>query len=173
MIEIVLAILLLSGAAIFQSVVMSRMPLLLGTADLILLVLVAWTVQDRARFPWVWGCVAGIVATLVSGMPIGVLFSVYIAITGIAIILRRRIWKAPLLTMVAVVSVGTGLVSTISILGVLLMGVFINIIDALNLIVLPGLVLNMLLAIPVYVLIREIAGWINPGDALTADDGEL
>lgn len=173
MIEILLAILVMAGVGIIQSAIVSRMPLLSGTADLILLVLASWTVQDRVRNPWVWGLAAGAVATILSGLPPGILLSAYTLVTGLAYLTRRRIWRAPLLTTMAVTVAGTLLIAGLSVFGVLTMGMFIDFVEAFNLIVLPGLLLNLLLTIPIYVLVREFTRWIYRGDASVPADGEL
>lgn len=172
MIEIISAIIVMGGAGILQSAVVSRMPLLIGTADLILLIMTAWTVQDRVQHPWIWGCTAGITATLISGLPTGVLFVGYLIIAGLAFFARRRLWKAPILTMMGLTLIGTTLVAGLSYLGVLVTGVLIDIGEAFYLIILPGLLLNMLLAVPVYILVREVTRWIYPVDANIPLDNE-
>ena len=42
-----------------QLAIISRLPLLHGTADLMLLVLVAWALQERVRTAWFGRCLAG------------------------------------------------------------------------------------------------------------------
>lgn len=172
MIEVISAIIVMGGTGILQSAVVSRMPLLTGTADLILLIMTAWTVQDRVQHPWIWGCAAGIAATLISGLPTGVLFIGYLITSGLAFFARRRLWKAPILTMMGLTLIGTLLVAGLSFLGVLGMGVFIGIGEAFYLIILPGLLLNLLLAVPVYILVREITRWIYPSDSSIPLDNE-
>ncbi len=52
-----------------QLAVFSRLPLLHGTADLVLLVLVCWALQDRVKSHWFWTLLAGGMVTLASGLP--------------------------------------------------------------------------------------------------------
>ena len=49
---------------IFQTSVVSRLPLLHGTADLVLLVVIAWSLQERVRTAWQWALMAGLVVVL-------------------------------------------------------------------------------------------------------------
>jgi rod shape-determining protein MreD len=148
--------------AIIQSTIVSRMPLLNGTADLILLFIVAWALQDRVETTWQWCLIGGILASLYTALPFGSLVVAYIISTGIARLLKRRVWKAPVLAMLSAIFVGTLVVQLTSLLARLIMGVNIPLISMLNLILLPGLLLNLILAIPTYFIMNDVAGWLYP-----------
>jgi hypothetical protein len=64
--------------------------------------------------------------------------------------------------MLAAVFSGTLIVQLTSLIGRLLTGVNIPIINVLNLILLPGLLLNLILAIPVFSIMHDMAGWLYP-----------
>jgi rod shape-determining protein MreD len=148
--------------AILQSTIVSRMPLLNGTADLILLFILAWALQDRVDSAWQWCLIGGIFASLYSALPIGTFILAYFIATGIARLLKRRVWKAPFLAMLAAVFIGTLVVQLTSLTARLITGVNIPIINMLNLILLPGLLLNLILAIPVFSIVHDMAGWLFP-----------
>jgi len=57
---LLVAIPVLGLAIILQTSIVSRMTLLSGNADLILLVLAAWGLQERARGTWAWGMAASL-----------------------------------------------------------------------------------------------------------------
>jgi uncharacterized PurR-regulated membrane protein YhhQ (DUF165 family) len=76
--------------------------------------------------------------------------------------LKRRIWKVPFLSMIASVFTGTVIIDLISFTVVSLQGTPLSILEVLNLIVLPSLLLNLLLAVPIYIVVRDIAGWLYP-----------
>jgi biotin transporter BioY len=86
----------------------------------------------------------------------------YLIATGIARILKRRVWKAPFLAMLAATFLGTLVVQLVSLVARLVTGVNIPMTSALNLILIPGLLLNLLLAIPVYSIVHDLAGWLYP-----------
>ena len=157
-------LLLFGILAILQSTIVTRMPLLNGTADLILLFIVAWALQDRVESAWQWCLIGGIFASLYSALPFGTFVIAYLIATGIARLLKRRIWKAPFLAMLAATFVGTIIVLLIAMLGRLITGVNIPILSALNLILLPGLLLNLMLAIPVFSIMHDMAIWLYPGE---------
>jgi rod shape-determining protein MreD len=138
------------------------MQLLNGTADLLLLFIVAWALQDRVESAWQWCLIGGIFASLYSALPFGTYVIAYLIATGIARILKRRVWKAPFLAMLAATFLGTLVVQLVSLVARLVTGVNIPMTSALNLILIPGLLLNLLLAIPVYSIVHDLAGWLYP-----------
>jgi hypothetical protein len=150
------------GLVMLQSAVISRMPLLQGTADLVLLVLIAWALQERVKTAWHWAIVASIFASTSTALPFGTLILAYLLVTGFAIYIRRRIWKAPMLAMLASAFTGTVITLIISYLAVTITGVLIPPILVLNLVILPGVLLNLLLSIPVFILVRDFANWVYP-----------
>ena len=98
---------------ILQSAVVSRIPLLEGQADLILLAVLGWSLQERVRGVWFWVLIGGLAAGLASALPFGVLMASYLAAVGLASVLKRRVWKAPFLAMIASVFLGTLILSWI------------------------------------------------------------
>lgn len=148
--------------AIIQSTIVSTMPLLNGTADLILLFIVAWALQDRVNSAWQWCLIGGIFASLYSALPFGSYIVAYMVCVGIARLLKRRIWKAPFLAMLAATFVGTIVVQLISLGARFITSVSVPLISVLNLILLPSLLLNLLLAIPVFSIMHDMANWLYP-----------
>jgi rod shape-determining protein MreD len=148
--------------AIIQSTIVSTMPLLKGTADLILLFIVAWALQDRVDSAWQWCLIGGIFASLYSALPFGSFIVAYVICVGIARLLKRRIWKAPFLAMLAAIFISTLVVQLVSLIARLIMGVSIPLTNILNLILLPSLILNLILAIPVFSIMHDMASWLYP-----------
>ena len=155
-------IILFGIIAILQSTIVSRMPLLLGTADLILLFIIAWALQDRVDSAWQWCIIGGIFASLYSALPFGSYIIAYLLATSIARMLKRRVWKAPLMAMLVATFIGTLIITFGSFLARSISGINIPITSALNLILLPGLLLNLILAIPVYSIVHDMAVWLYP-----------
>jgi hypothetical protein len=86
----------------------------------------------------------------------------YVVVVGFAQILQRRVWQAPLLAMFTITFLGTVIVSLISFAVLGLSGVNMPLEDVLGLVVLPSVLLNMLLAIPVYAIMRDLSHWVYP-----------
>lgn len=149
-------------SVILQSAVISRVYLLSGIADLPMVMLAAWSLQEEVDSAWHWAAATGLLVGFVSGIPLVVPLVGYLAIVFLARIFQRRVWQAPLLAMFSITFLGTILVSALS-LGILrFAGVPLPMSDVLGLLALPSVLLNMLLAIPVYAVMRDLARWVYP-----------
>lgn len=147
---------------ILQSAVISRIYLLSGIADLPMVMLAAWALQEEVDSAWQWAAATGLLVGFVSGISWIVPFFGYLAIVFLARIFQRRVWQAPLLAMFSITFLGTILVSSLSIVMLRLAGVPLPIQDVLGLLTLPAVLLNMLIAIPVYAVMRDLARWVYP-----------
>lgn len=160
--EVLIAIPVLVLALMMQLAVFSRLNLLFGSADLLLLVLVAWSLQERIRWAWVWGGLAGLLVGYVSGLPWYVPLLGYLGAVGLAQMLRRRVWQAPLLAMLLVTLAGTLLMHVLSFLALRLAGDPLPLGDSFNLITLPSVFLNLFIGLLIYPLVRNLAVWLYP-----------
>ena len=149
-------------SVILQSAVISRVYLLSGIADLPLVMLAAWALQEDVDSAWHWATATGLLVGFVSGIPWVVPVAGYIAIVTLAQIFQRRVWQAPLLAMFSITFLGTIFMGLLSLVVLRLRGVPLPISDVLGLLILPSVLLNMLLAIPVYAVMRDIARWVYP-----------
>jgi rod shape-determining protein MreD len=158
----IIAVPFLSFWVIFQSAVTSRISLLEGHADLVLLAVVSWSLQEKVRGIWFWAVFGGLAAGLVTALPFGLLLAGYLIVSGLALFLKKQVWKVSFLSMIASVFVGTLIISFLSFAAVSLQGTPLPIVEVLNLVVLPSLLLNLLLSVPMYVVVRDIARWLYP-----------
>jgi len=149
-------------AVILQSAVISRIYLLSGIADLPLVMLAAWALQDGVDSAWHWAVALGLMVGFVSGIPWYVPVISYTIIVALAQVLQRRVWQAPLLAMFSITFLGTAVLSLLSFVVLRLSGVNMGLEDVLGLLVLPSVLLNMLLAIPVYAVMRDLSRWVYP-----------
>jgi rod shape-determining protein MreD len=157
-----LAIPVIILSVILQSAVISRLTLLSGFGDLPLVMLAAWALQDGVDSAWHWAVATGILVGFVSGIGWPVYVIGYVAVVLLAKVLRMRVWQAPLLAMFSVTFLGTIILSVLSLAVLQLSGVTIPLQDAFGLLALPGVLLNLLLAIPVYAVMRDLAHWAYP-----------
>lgn len=149
-------------ALMLQTAAISRINLLYGSADLVLVILAAWALQERVTTSWQWALVAGALVGFVSGLPWFVPLVGYLLIIGVARLLQRRVWQAPLLAMFTVSFIGTLMMHILSVISLRLSGDPLPLGDSFSLITLPSILLNLLLAIPVYAVIRDLARWLYP-----------
>lgn len=155
--SILVAIPVLGLAIMLQTAIIERINLLNGAADLVLLIIAAWCLQERVRGAWIWGGAAGLMVGYVSGIPWYVYLAGYLVIVGLARLLAHRVWQAPLLAMFTVTLIGTMVLLTLTYLERSLLEVSLPFNLSFVQIILPSILLNLLLAIPVHSLIRDLA----------------
>ena len=153
---------ILALAVILQSSVVSQVRLLSGYADLLLVMLAAWSLQERVDSTWHWGAAACLMIGFASNLPLGVILVGYFGVLLLARVLQRRVWQAPLLAMFSVVFFGTLFFHILSVVVLRFLGTPFAFGEVIGLITLPSLLLNMLLAIPVYSSMRELSHWVYP-----------
>ena len=149
-------------AVMLQSAIVSRVTLLSGFADLPLVMLAAWALQEEVESAWHWAAAASLMVGFVSGIHWLVPVLSYLAVVAFAQVFQRRVWQAPLLAMFSVTFLGTISMSVFSLVVLRLVGISLPLGDVFGLITLPGILLNMLLAIPVYAVMRDLARWVYP-----------
>jgi rod shape-determining protein MreD len=159
---VLLAIPILGLLVILQSALASRVQLLQGTADLVLLALVAWAVQERVKTSWHWAVIAGLMMGVASALPLGAALAGYLAATGLALAFRRLIWQVPLLAMITGTFLGTVLTHAIDVAALRFNGSEIPWMQAFNLVTLPSALLNLLLAVPMYALLGDLSKAVYP-----------
>ena len=153
---------LLALIVILQSAVITEIKLLYGYADLVLIVLAAWALKAEPVTAWIWAVFASLMVSFVSEMPWPVVFGGYALVILLAQILRNRVWQAPLLATYAVIFIGTLAMNMLALVVLNLLGRPIPLGESLGLIVLPSALLNLLLAVPVYIIVRDLSQWATP-----------
>ena len=159
---IFLALPILGLMVILQSAIFSQVHLLNGSIDLVLLVVVAWSVQERVKTAWHWGIIAGLLVSLATSVPIWAIVPAYVIATGIAIYMRRIFWQRPLLAMIMATFFAILITHAITVFALGITGIPIPLIEAFYLITIPSILLNLLLSIPMYALIGDLANWLYP-----------
>lgn len=157
-----IALLVIIFSVILQSSVVSGIRLLSGSADLPLILVAAWALQDKVDTAWHWAVATGILVGFVSGISWVVPVAAYVVIVVLAKILQMRVWQAPLLAMFSITFLGTIVLDAFAYGSLRFSGVLIPFQDAFGLQTLPRILLNLLFAIPVYAVIRDLAYWMYP-----------
>ena len=147
-----------------QTIVVSSLKLLGGTADLMMLVVVSWALQDRVETAWEWAILGGLLIGFVSALPIYIPVLGYILITWIARFMQKRVWQTPILALLFVTVVGTLVVNILPLVLLQFEGTPILFNDGMSQVILPSMLLNLIVALPVYLLIRDFARWVYPAE---------
>lgn len=161
-----IAVPLLGLAVIVQTTLMGRFTLLNGEADVVIVILVAWALQEGVTTSFHWALLASVMVSLVSRLPWFIYVAGYGGTVLLALLLQRRVWQVPMLAMFSVTFLGTVLISFLSYLYINLSGGAIAMADALGLVTLPSVLLNMLIAIPIFGMMRDVAHWVFPETAV-------
>ena len=160
--SVILSIPTLGLMAVIQSAVISRLPLIRGTADLMLVVLVAIALQKTVNTAWQWSAVGGLLIDYLSGLPFGVFTFTYLITTGAALVIRERVWRYSFLMQLLIVLLGTLIAHTLAFIIQFLQGGSLNLGEVLQLVTLPSIILNSMLSLPVYILVQDVLEQVTP-----------
>ena len=159
MIDYYLAVPVLLLFSVFQISVISRIQLINGTADIILLTIAAWGIRDKNRSVFLWGLVGGLFISITSSMPLFTPIIPYMVIAILTQIFQTRIWQAPIISVIVVVIIGTLFQHVFHLFVLLIDGLELNWSIALQAVTLPTIFLNLILLFPVYILINDLRKW--------------
>jgi len=157
---VLLGIPVLMLTMVIQTTAFSRLPLLYGTADIVMLVILAWMLNDRVKHGWEWVIIAGLITSFVSGLPPLLPLVGYLMAAGLAYWLKKRIWQTPVLAMLFSTFLGTVMVQSLSLITLIIMGTEISLPIGYSLVIMPSALWNLILAVPVYTLVSEMVGWV-------------
>ncbi len=160
--HILLAFPVLAFVLMIQTIIISTLPLLSGYADLMLLVLIAWGLQERVRAAWIWAVIAGLMVGTVSALPLFIPVAGYLLITAMTRLLTRRVWQSPILAMFIMTFAGSLVYQGLVMVFLIFNGTALPVSDSLNLVILPATLLNLLLALPVYGIVADLAQGLYP-----------
>lgn len=148
-------------AGILQATVFSRIKLLNGSADLILLIIIAWSLNQHTAYSWVWAILGAVIMTYLSAIPFYGYFIVYGMVWLFILFLKTFFWQMPLILMLLVTIVGSLLSAAVSygILNFSVVPIDFNV--SLTQITIPSLTLNLLMAIPVFGLLNDLASVVG------------
>ena len=147
---------------ILQTVIVRQIPLLQGSADLVMLVLIAWALQRRVQTAWHWAVIGGLLVSYVSAIPIYVNLTGYLLVVGMALFFRQRFWQVSLIIMFVTTFLATLVTQFLVFIYLVITDVPLPVLDSINLIILPSLLLNILLAAPFYVWMSDLTNWLYP-----------
>jgi len=85
--------------AMLQMSVFSQWKILSGSADIVLLFVVAWCLQDRSKRLWLLVILMAGLAGSVSALPVYIPFVVYLIVYRVSRLVQSRLMQSPLLGM--------------------------------------------------------------------------
>lgn len=160
MAEIISFIPILLIAGTLETAVFSRLQILYGSADLVMIVLIVWTLNANTKYSLILVLLAGFVMTFYSALPMSGYFLIYLSIWFMIRILKLWVWQMPLILLVFVTIIGSFLSTAISFGLLMLQDVRYDVSFVVTQIFVPSMTLNLFLAFPTYVFLNDYANWL-------------
>lgn len=160
MLEVITGFLILTIAGFLQIGFFGKIRLMGGTTDLIMLCIIAWSINERSKYSWILVIAGGLIMSYVSAMPMNGYLWMYLIIWFIIRFIKMRVWQMPLMLMLFVTILSSLLISVGTLALLFLQNASVNYIDAFRQIIIPSLVMNLLLSIPVYAFLNDVINTI-------------
>ena len=148
--------------SVIQTVAVSRITLMGGSADIILLAIVSWGISEEDSSVFSWALVGGIFISFISAMPTAAVITSYLVIAGISRVFKKVLWQAPILAILLSSFIGTIVKFTIDIIALQLMGIELTLFESIKMALAPNLILNIFILFPVYLIVSDLARRISP-----------
>lgn len=162
--EIIVGLPILAAAAFIQVGFFGQIRLMGGTPDLILLCIIAWSINDRTEYSWILTIGGGLIMSYISAMPMNGYLWMYLFVWILIRFIKMRVWQMPLVLMLFVTITAT-LVVSVGTLGLLfLQNANVNYLEAFRQIIVPSLVMNLLLSVPIYAFLNDVINTIYIND---------
>lgn len=145
-----------------QLSIVSQIKILSGNADILLLYLIVWCMYDRSKLLWLMVFVMAGLVSSVSALPAFIFMILYFFVYGVSRLFQKRLMQSPLLGVIVITFVASLLQIALNMAYLFISGAEFNLSTAMFDVALPSLLLNMLLAIPIHALVREIAQYAFP-----------
>ncbi len=140
------------------------MTLLNGVPDLMLVAVISWCFQSRVKNGWIWAIIAGIIFGTVSTIQYYVPMATYLIMVGIIKIIKGRIWQLPILTILVITLIGTFIEHVFFLIALYFSGVVLPLGQALQEVVIPSMLLNLVFSFPLYWIMRDLSSWVYPSE---------
>ena len=147
---------------ILQTSVISRIQLLNGNADIMMVAVITWGFQDRVENQWLWAVIAGLLVSLTSAVPFFIPLITYIIVTWMVRILKGRIWQLPIISLLLITIIGTIILHLLSLVALKFSGIDLVFGEVIQLILIPSIFLNSIFAIPLYWFMKDFSKWVYP-----------
>lgn len=151
-----LALPILAIAAALQTSLTKQIRLLGGEPELVLLLVIAWSINSDLDESVLWAFIGGICLDLLSGAPTGASVpGMLVMVFGISG-LGQQVYRIGIIILVGLVLIGTLVQQMVFMLIVTLAGYAPFSLEAVGYVVMPTLVYNLFFIFPVYWFVRRV-----------------
>jgi rod shape-determining protein MreD len=159
--DLYLALIILSFAVVIQGTLLSRVRILGISPNLLLVVVVCWSLAHGVADGLIWAFIGGLGVDLIAGLPLGTSSLALMPTCFLAGIGRNSVFTHSVFWPMLLVALATPLHGWIVLLILQFLGMPVDWVNTTARVILPELVLNVLLTIPVYPGLRWIAAQVG------------
>jgi rod shape-determining protein MreD len=141
-------------AAVLQTALLPQFQIRSGRVDIVLLLVLSWSLLAGPEEGLLWAIVAGVLQDLASNQTLGSSALALVCVAWLAGRFGEQIGKLPLLASPIVAAVTTGVYHLLLIGIYLVLGRAVPIVDSLLQVTLPTMLLNAVFILPVYRIMR-------------------
>lgn len=164
--SIIVSVPILLLLLVLQTTVANEITLINGVADLILVWLAAWGLTSKDGSGYLLAFFAGGLASYVSALPWYVFPLAYLSVIFLARFVFNQLWQSPLLSMFAITLVASILLYFFTLIGLRINGTEYSWQVSLTNVIIPSVFLNLLLAMPMFAIVKDLSGWIFRSEAV-------
>jgi len=150
--------------SVLQTVVVSRIEVLSGSGDIILLTIISWIIIDEEGSHIAWAIIGGFLISILSAMPIASTMLTYFSIAMIAKFTSNVFWQSPILALFSASIAGTIIKFVIEFATMIFIDIPVPILISITNILLPTLLLNLFFTMPIYILMGDLSRVVSPGE---------
>lgn len=152
----------LSLAAVAQSTILTHYHFYSGTLDLVLLIVLGWTLTGESAGGLAWGFMGGLCLDLLSGGPFGSLALGLTVVAYLAGLTEGRFWGSHVLLPLALALLGTVVFHLVILVTLSVTGYAVDWGASLVRVVLPSTLVNTFLMLPIYYALRWVHAQVYP-----------
>ncbi len=150
--------------AMLQLGIFSNIQILAGKIDLLMLGVIAWIIQKKTELIdiFIFTIITVFFIYLISAEPIIIILSIYTVLVFVVFWSKNNIQQLPIVSMLIFSAVFTFLHLVIFGFYLQLSGINMVAEEVFQSVILPSIFINLIAAIPVYLLVNELHRWVYP-----------
>ncbi len=146
--------------------VLSKFTILSGFGDILIVWLAAWVILEKNRHVWIWFILTILLSNYVSGLPWYAIVLGFTLLYIFGVFVKKRLWQSPLLSFYLVLTSGSFFFYMISLLSVQTYRVPLIFQEAITTVVMPSLLINLILSLPIYLIVKDFVYWLHPQEEI-------
>jgi hypothetical protein len=144
--------------------IFSNIQVLSGKIDLLMLGVIAWSLQKKTEIIdiFIYSIITIFFIYLISAEPILIIILLYSLMIFVVLWSKNNIQQLPVVSMLIFTAIFTLIHLAIFGLYLQFSGLNINAVEIFQTVILPSMLINLIAAIPIYLLTNELQHWVYP-----------